>query len=418
MIGEKQSKRRYNLFARLGPGLLVAATGIGAGDLATAAFSGSTLGVAILWAVIVGAFFKFILTEGLTRWQLATASTLLEGASTHLGRPFRFLFLVFLLIWTFMVCAALMSACGVVSQSIMPLSGNPATDKIIYGILLSLLAVLLIRLGGYRLFEKVMSICIGLMFVTVVVTALLLTHDWPVLIKGLLLPSIPQTGNEGLAWTIALIGGVGGTVTILAYGYWIREEGRSGREDLHVSRFDLAFSYFMTAVFGLAMVLIGSTIQVEGQGARLVVKLAARLGQKLGTIGQWTFLIGAFGAVFSSMLGVWQSVPYLFADLWGMMNTRQTPGKTSVDTNSKPYRWYLYGMAVIPMTGLWAGFATMQKFYALVGALFIPLLALVLLVLNGRKKWIGETYRNRPLTSASLVIILLFFLFATWLTIL
>ena len=37
--------------------MLVAATGIGAGDLATAAFAGSKLGLAILWAVILGAFF-------------------------------------------------------------------------------------------------------------------------------------------------------------------------------------------------------------------------------------------------------------------------------------------------------------------------------------------------------------------------
>ena len=42
----------------LGPGLLVAATGVGAGDLATAAFTGSHLGPAVLWAVLVGAALK------------------------------------------------------------------------------------------------------------------------------------------------------------------------------------------------------------------------------------------------------------------------------------------------------------------------------------------------------------------------
>ena len=47
----------------LGPGLLVAATGVGAGDLATAAFTGSHLGPAVLWAVLVGAALKFLLTE-------------------------------------------------------------------------------------------------------------------------------------------------------------------------------------------------------------------------------------------------------------------------------------------------------------------------------------------------------------------
>ena len=57
--------------AVIGPGLLVAATGIGAGDLATASFAGSHLGTAVLWAALIGAFLKFEVDEGLARWQLA-----------------------------------------------------------------------------------------------------------------------------------------------------------------------------------------------------------------------------------------------------------------------------------------------------------------------------------------------------------
>ena len=51
----------------IGPGLLVAATGVGAGDLATGAFTGNQLGVAVLWAVVLGAVLKFVVNEGLAR---------------------------------------------------------------------------------------------------------------------------------------------------------------------------------------------------------------------------------------------------------------------------------------------------------------------------------------------------------------
>jgi hypothetical protein len=51
------------------------------------------------------------------------------------------------------------------------------------------------------------------------------------------------------------MGGVGGTVTVLCYGYWIREENRQGAEDLRVCRIDLAVGYLMTALFGMAMVI-------------------------------------------------------------------------------------------------------------------------------------------------------------------
>ena len=75
------------------PGLLVAATGVGAGDLATAAFTGNKLGVTILWVVLLGASLKFVLNEGLARWQLATGQTLLEGAVIRLGPVISFIFL-------------------------------------------------------------------------------------------------------------------------------------------------------------------------------------------------------------------------------------------------------------------------------------------------------------------------------------
>ena len=210
----------------VGPGILVAATGVGAGDLATAALAGTRLGLTILWAVILGAFFKFVLNEGLTRWQLASGDTLLEGAMSRLGRPAQYGFLVYLLVWSFMVAAALMSACGVTAHAIFPLSPDASTGKILYGILFSFIGILMVRLGNYRIFEKVMNGCIGLMFVTVVVTAISLKPSWERVVAGLFLPTIPELSDGGLAWTIALIGGVGGTVTVLCYGYWIREKGR------------------------------------------------------------------------------------------------------------------------------------------------------------------------------------------------
>lgn len=56
-------KDKAGVWTVLGPGLLVAATGIGAGDLATASFTGSILGTAVLWAAVLGAFLKYVITE-------------------------------------------------------------------------------------------------------------------------------------------------------------------------------------------------------------------------------------------------------------------------------------------------------------------------------------------------------------------
>ena len=141
-----------SLLAAVGPGLLVAATGVGAGDLATASIAGSKLGPAVLWAVVLGALLKLALTEGLARWQLATGETLLAGTVQRLGRPVAIVFLAYLLIWTVFVGRALVSACGVTAQALAPLFADAATGKIVFGVLHSLAGVGLVLAGGYRLF--------------------------------------------------------------------------------------------------------------------------------------------------------------------------------------------------------------------------------------------------------------------------
>lgn len=401
---------KTKLLAIIGPGILIAATGVGAGDLATCALAGNKLGVAILWAILLGAFFKYILNEGLTRWQLATGETLLEGALKRFGKPVQLGFLLYFLIWSFLVAAALMSACGVVAHALFPIFQDAATAKIVFGIIHSILGLILVQLGGYGLFEVLMSICTGLMFFTVVICAVLLKPDFAQVLTGLVFPTIPHFPGEGLVWTIAVMGGVGGTVTVLCYGYWIREEGRRSPEDLWVCRIDLAVGYTMTAIFGLAMVVVGSSIQVpEAKGsALLIVHLAGKLEREIGVFGKWGFLIGAWSTVFTSLFGVWQSVPYLFADQWNIL----TAGREQVDIRAKPYRYYLYAITFVPVIGLWVGFSNMQKFYAVIGALFIPMLALTLLVLNTPAKWIGKRHRNRPATLFILGFILLFFIAA------
>ena len=391
----------------VGPGLLVAATGIGAGDLATASFAGSALGTAVLWAVAVGALMKFSVTEGLARWQLATDTTLMEGVVDRLGAIFGWVFLAYLVFWSFFVGSALMSACGVALHALVPIFDDAQTGKVGFGVLCSLLGWARVTAGGYALFEKFMKACIGFMCLTVIGTAAVLWPGTEEVLVGLLRPSIPD-GDGAMGWTIALMGGVGGTVTVLCYGYWIREEGRSGPGELHTSRIDLAAAYAVTAVFGIAMVIIGSTIEIEGRGATLLVGLSERLEESLGPVGKWAFLLGAAGAVFSSLLGVWQAVPYLFADTWQQLREAGDQ-RIEVDAGSRPYRLYLAALALLPMAGLFTGFQQIQKSYAVVGAWFFPALTLALLVMNNRAAWVGKGARNGFLANLALVVVLVFF---------
>ena len=407
------------VLAALAPGMLIAATGVGAGDLAVASLTGSRLGNGILWAVLAGAALKFTLNEGLTRWQLATGETLLEGAMRRLGRPVAWIFMPYLVAWSFFVGSALISACGVCAGALVPVFDDPDDARLVFGVAQSAIGLALVWGGGFALFERVMGVCIAIMFVAVIVTAAVIWPGWGEVGHGLLVPGIPDAGGSEIGWTVALMGGVGGTVTILSYGYWIREKGRVDLSWLRVCRIDLAAAYVMTAAFGIGMVIIGSTITIEGSGVGLIVKLADRLEDSLGPAGRWLFLLGAWGAVFTSLLGVWQAVPYIFADLVGLIRERRDHGADggdahdarTVDTRSRPYRGYLLAIATVPILGLLVSFKDIQKYYAVVGAGFMPVLALALLVLCGRRAWIGSA-RTRLLGTAALLVTMGFFAWA------
>ena len=402
--------RIRTMLAVIAPGILVAATGVGAGDILTAALGGSAVGLALLWAAVAGAVLKWVLNEGIARWQMATETTIIAGWQQHLGRWFAWLFLLYLIAWTFFTGGALITACGVAGHAVLPLSPTPLVSKILWGLSHALAGYLLVRIGGFALFEKMMSAFIVVMFIAVLITATLIAPDWWEIAQHILVPRIPA---GGLTWTLGVLGGVGGTVTLLSYGYWIREAGRTGIAGLRTSRIDLAAGYTLTALFGVCMILIGTNVTVSGSGVNVAPLLAAQLETTLGTAGKWLFLIGFWGAVFSSLLGVWQSVPYMFADF--MVLNRDNllrPGIQPDTVREKAYRTYLAVITLLPIPILWFSVQKAQLIYAVTGAFFMPVLAGTLLYLNNWKLRDRTGFRNGVLVNAALIVTMVFFLYA------
>ncbi len=395
-------------FSKIILGFVVAATGVGAGDLITASLAGSQIGVVLVWAALGGAFIKFVLAEGIARWQMATGTTVLEGWVLRLGRWVQWIFFLYFVLWSYCVGGALINACGVAGVGLLPI-GDPQTSKIFWGIVHSVVGLALVWIGGFRIFQYAMSFLTAIMFVTVLSTVFLISPDWAAIGKTIFHPALPKGGT---AWLLGVLGGIGGTVTLLSYSYWVREKNRAGRQGVKDCRLDLGVGYGLTAFFGAAMVIIGSRVTVEGQGATVALVLADQLARVLGPAGKWIFLWGFWGAVFSSLLGVWQSVPYLFADF---LHLRRgiilDESRDKNITKTKEYRGYLLALALVPIHLLWFKVQQVQLIYAVMGAFFMPLLALTLLLLNTRPAWVGKDFKNRWITNLILFLILGFFLY-------
>ena len=407
------SSRPDSLLARLGrlgPGIAIAATGVGAGDLAAAGASGVLYGTVLAWSILLGAAVKYVLNEGIARWQLGRGQSVLDAVVERF-HPFLSAYLAFyLLAWTLIVGAALAAACGIATAALWP-----ALSVAGWGAVHSAVAGVVVLAGGYRLFEGAMKWLIGLMFVTIVGAAFWLRPGGDVL-RGLMVPSLPA----GSTWMVmAVIGGVGGTVTLLAYGYWIDEKGWKGKESLGLVRLDLGVAYGLTAVFGVAVLVLAASVgAAEGgatSGVGLVIGIADRMGAVLGDAGRLTFLFGVWAAVFSSMLGVWQGVPSLLADFLRAASRRFRGRELLVPVPGRRDRLHTGLMIAVAITSAllvqlgrpeW-----MILVYAVLGSLFMPLLAFFLLRLNSRRGPLGPEMGYGILASAVLWSALALFLF-------
>ncbi|MBM3277089.1 MAG: Nramp family divalent metal transporter [Candidatus Handelsmanbacteria bacterium] len=368
----------------LGPGIAVAATGVGAGDLISGTAAGAQFGTALLWAAAFSALLKFALNEGIARWQLATGTTVLEGWCAHLGRPFQYYFLIYLIGWSFMVGGGLISACGIAGHTMFP-QLSVSTWAIIH----SLVGAALVLWGRYALFERAMKVLIALMFFSFVASAWVLRPEWSVLLEGLLLFQMPPGSAKS---TLSVIGGVGGSLTMLCYGYWIRESGRGGPEWLRPTRIDLGVAYSLTGFFGMAVILLSAQMHPElAKGSQIVMGLAGRLEEAMGPVGRWALYLGFWGAVASSLLGVWQGIPYLFADFVGLFKGLNPEARAAiVQPGSRYYRAFLAFLTLAPMTLLLFDKPVGNVVaYTVVGALFMPFLAGALLYMNTRRAWVG-----------------------------
>src|SRR5205814_1531692 len=128
--------------------------------------------------------------------------------------------------------------------------------------------------------------------------------------------------------------------------------------------------------------------------------------------GFYAYAIGFWAAVFASLLGIWQSLPYLFADYYGLMRRYPRAVREQLTAvTSTPYRIALVFITLVPIP---FAFVDQPLFiirtFTIVGSFFIPFLAATLLYLNNYRIPQGSGVpRNSALVNAVLIFALIAF---------
>jgi hypothetical protein len=300
------------------------------------------------------------------------------------------------------------------------------------------LGLALVWMQRYAGFEKLMVVLTGVMFVSVVLTAVLVRPDLGQLAAGL----VPRLPDGSVVYVLGLIGGVGGTITLGAYGYWMLAKGWRGTGWLSMMRLDNTVGYVLTGIFVVAMLVVGAEILV-GQDITASDTGLLTLGDELGArYGEWSrivFLVGFLAVSATSLLGVWNGVSLLFADWTRIIRlphgarasaTDHDTGDAAVDAatdaaaeqaggtgpavddrhayharaaeRSVAFRGYLVWLTFPPMALLFLDrpFAV-TLVYGVLGAAFMPFLGGTLLVLLNSKR-VAKGSRSGWLSNAML----------------
>ncbi len=307
-----------------------------------------------------------------------------------------------------------MEAQASTSSTALPLQALfPSIPLNAFAVASGLIGLALVWFGRYGLFEKIMSVMVGIMFVSVVGSAVLALPNIPSMLTGLV-PTLPA---GSVFYVLGLAGGVGGTITLAAYGYWLREKGWNKPTWMKVMRVDNSVAYTMTGIFVICMLILGAellyTANISLQsGDRGLLDMGVVLEDRYGVVWAKVFLIGFWASSFSSLLGVWHGVSLMFADIWA--NFRKKADDLSDDdapgSHSAPARAYMLWLTIPPMLLLLLGRPFfLILLYGVLGSLFMPFLAITLLVLPNSSR-LARQWRNRWLSNVFLAITTVVFL--------
>lgn len=386
MVDSEQAgaHRRWRL---VGPGMVAAATGVGAGDLAATLVAGSEFGYALLWAAVIGCVVKTALAEAVGRWHLASGSTLFAGWRS-LGHWTTAYFAVYVLVWGFVYGATAMTSTA------LPLAAMfPSIDLKVWAVAAGLGGCALVGLGRYHLFEKIMTALVGVMFITVVGVGALAVPNLRAMAGGM----VPTFPDGAALYTLGLIGGVGGTITLAAYGYWVNARGWRDASWMRIMRMDNRVAYLTTGVFVIAMLVVGAELLFASRIALNesddgLLDLEAVLEARYGATAATLFLVGFFATSFTSLLGVWHGVSLMFADFVEHLRGRTSDNPTRETIPA--FNAYLLWLTFPPMSLLFLGKPFLLVIaYGALGAFFMPFLALTLLWLLNSNRTPAE-HRN------------------------
>jgi Mn2+/Fe2+ NRAMP family transporter len=278
----------------LGPGIITAALVFGPSKMTITSKLGAEYGYSLLWIVGAAILFMTLFTVMGARIGVATHQSLLNTIRQKWGRPAA----VLIGLGIFFVATSFQAGNSIgVGISIAEANG---TSPVLWVVVFNVIGIsLLFFRSFYRILEKLMIFLVALMLFAFVTTLFLARPDLAGIAGGLV-PTVPE-GSRGLV--IAFTASCFSIVGAFYQSYLVQERIKHNPEIKETNRNSITGILILGVMSAIVLICAAAVLNRQGIPVSSASDMARALEPLFGSYASTLFLVGLFGASFSSLVG-------------------------------------------------------------------------------------------------------------------
>jgi manganese transport protein len=394
----------FRILRRIGPGMILAASIVGSGELIATTTLGAEVGYAALWVILLSCALKPAIQAEIGRHSIATGATGLDGFNHVPGPRLKVNWIVWG--WALMILMTrfqIGAMYGGVAQALHLVW--PAVPVTLWIIALLALTLALLLGGGYERIEKLALVKVVLFTMLTFLCAVLLTRrpedfSFAELAEGLKF----QLPAGGLASAVAVFGITGvGASELFMYPYWCVEKGYArfaGKREpspqwraralgwIRVMHIDILASMVIYTLATIAFYLLGAGILhkrgLVPNATEMIPRLSSMYTETLGPWAVYLFYPGAIVTLYGTIFAATAAESRVGADMCRLLGLFRA-GDYAARVR---YRRRLVWALTVVGAGLYMIFespVTMVKVGGVSQALMLPVIAIGALYMRYRR---------------------------------
>lgn len=383
-------KRIIAVVLGFGPGIFAIGYTIGTGSVTSMIVAGSKFNMQLLWVLFLSCLFSGVLMFAYGNFALITGETALFGFKKHLkfGKPLAIAIIIGI---TFGQWNSLMGILGISANIIFEILSLNFPDLIAYkyetvlatAIIVIVVFYLLMLVGKYTFFEKILVIFVSLMGLSFILSLFMVQPLSADVIKGFI-PTIPDVPG-GKMLVAAFVGTTMAAATFLSRPLFVKGKGWTIKNLNQQKKDSITAAILIFIISGTIMAVAAGALFYEGKEVTHVLDMANTLEPVAGKWAVTIFFFGALSAGLSSIFPCLLIAPLLIADYQSGI----------LDTSSKQFRIVTAIACLVALIGpaFGANPIEVQILSQVFNVFVLPLVILGIIILLSSKK-VMKTYKT------------------------